>query len=536
MESSPSVGFNDLGLINVPSASSQEVTILCCECGISIAPNPSYRCMPCLRREHDIASGIPKDVTIFMCTGCDRYLDPPAQWLTAALESKELLSLCLKRLRGLDKVRLVDAAFLYTEAHSKRLKLKLVVQKEVDVGAVLQQTFEVEYTVGHQFCDACHRIEAKDFWKATVQIRQKVNHKRTFYYLEQLMLKHNIARLTSSIKAVHGGLDLFFHNGRDAKKLVDFVHSNVISKYNFSKKLISHDMKSNIHNYKFTYCVDVAPVCKDSAVCLPSSVAHEFGGISRICLVKRVTKNILLIDPNTAQMAEVNGLSYFKKPFKELVSSNYLTKFIVMEMEETNVRYFKGQGHISHKHTVCDVWVQRESEIGTDKQMFCRTHLGNIIEIGDTVMGYDLRNANHNNAELDTMPESAVPDVVLVKKHYGDKSLRNRRRKWKLRSMNADDKNSKNRDYMDFLDDLEEEPEMRTQVNVFHNPEAVAAADAVAGDEGLEHDVPTISVEEMLDELTLETEVMEEEEQAQEADDCDEEEDGDDAFMDAREY
>ena len=32
----------------------------------------------------------------------------------------------------------------------------------------------MEFTVYHQMCDACHRVEAKDFWGARVQVRQKV--------------------------------------------------------------------------------------------------------------------------------------------------------------------------------------------------------------------------------------------------------------------------------------------------------------------------------------------------------------------------
>lgn len=41
-------------------------------------------------------------------------------------------------------------------------------------GAILQQVFVVEYTVGHQFCTDCHRTEASDTWNAVVQLRQKV--------------------------------------------------------------------------------------------------------------------------------------------------------------------------------------------------------------------------------------------------------------------------------------------------------------------------------------------------------------------------
>jgi len=39
---------------------------------------------------------------------------------------------------------------------------------------ILQQTFIVEFVVQGQMCDDCHRREAKDFWKAVVQVRQKV--------------------------------------------------------------------------------------------------------------------------------------------------------------------------------------------------------------------------------------------------------------------------------------------------------------------------------------------------------------------------
>jgi len=42
-------------------------------------------------------------------------------------------------------------------------------------GAILQQVFVVEFVIQSQMCDDCHRVEAKDFWKAVVQVRQKVS-------------------------------------------------------------------------------------------------------------------------------------------------------------------------------------------------------------------------------------------------------------------------------------------------------------------------------------------------------------------------
>ena len=39
---------------------------------------------------------------------------------------------------------------------------------------ILQQVFVVEFVVQNQMCDACHRQAAQDYWKAVVQVRQKV--------------------------------------------------------------------------------------------------------------------------------------------------------------------------------------------------------------------------------------------------------------------------------------------------------------------------------------------------------------------------
>lgn len=60
---------------------------------------------------------------------CRRYLRPP--WTLVERESRDLLSLCLKNIKGLNKVKLIDSAFIWTEPHSRRIKVKLTVEKEV---------------------------------------------------------------------------------------------------------------------------------------------------------------------------------------------------------------------------------------------------------------------------------------------------------------------------------------------------------------------------------------------------------------------
>lgn len=95
------------------------------------------------------------------------------------------------QINGLKKVKLVDASWIWTEPHSRRLKLKLTVQKEVGNGAVLQQAMVVTFVERNQQCDDCAAAFTNNTWTAVVQVRQRVDHKRTFFYLEQLILKHN---------------------------------------------------------------------------------------------------------------------------------------------------------------------------------------------------------------------------------------------------------------------------------------------------------------------------------------------------------
>ena len=59
-------------------------------------------------------------------------------------------------------------------------------------------------------------------------------------------------------------------------------------KYGHSKKLISHDVNSNTYNYKYTFSVEVVPVCKDNVVALPRQLAHQLGGIGQVIVVNKV--------------------------------------------------------------------------------------------------------------------------------------------------------------------------------------------------------------------------------------------------------
>ena len=62
---------------------------------------------------------------------------------------------------------------------------------------------------------------------------------------------------------------------------------------------MSHDVRSNVYNYKHVFSVEIVSLCKDDVVCLPVSVARQLGNMSQICVVLRVTQVVQLIDINT---------------------------------------------------------------------------------------------------------------------------------------------------------------------------------------------------------------------------------------------
>ena len=55
----------------------------------------------------------------------------------------------------------------------------------------------------------------------------------------------------------------------------------------------------------------------------------------------------------------------------------------------------------------------RASDISTGGQQYhVKTHLGHLLNIGDSVLGFDLANANVNDENVDAIKPENLPDVV----------------------------------------------------------------------------------------------------------------------------
>jgi nonsense-mediated mRNA decay protein 3 len=52
--------------------------------------------------------------------------------------------------------------------------------------------------------------------------------------------------------------------------------------------------------------------------------------------------------------------------------------------------------------------------LGHGKQYHTKTHLGHLLNVGDTALGFDFANSNLNDDNLDAIKAENLPDVVRI--------------------------------------------------------------------------------------------------------------------------
>lgn len=249
-------------------------------------------------------------------------------------------------------------------------------------------------------------------------------------------------------------------------------------------------------------------------VALPIKLARQMGNISPLTLCHRVGSAVNLIDPQTLQTCEVPTGTYWRSPFKNLSDVTHLTEFIIMDIEpvgQSNGRFF-----------LAEATVARASDLGSnDITYFTRTHLGGVLHVGDSALGYHLAGTifnddNYEAIENSSQYSSTIPDVVLVKKHYARKK-KPKNRAWRLRRMAREheeealassaaaptrrqeqDANRMEADFEMFLRDVEEDQELRQTLDIYKSRKK---ADEMDEDSGSEDEVPKINMEELLDDF-----------------------------------
>lgn len=153
------------------------------------------------------------------------------------------------------------------------------------------------------------------------------------------------------------------------------------------------------------------------------------------------------------------------------------------------------------------VEVARASEFGSsDRTFIVNTFLGEFLNFNDTVLGYDLAQMTMSELEEYTndnkLNRHELPDVVLVRKSYPKVRKRQNTRIWKLNHLEKESVNENNiwkgkdkraskqdamqerahiNDYNTFLEDIEEDPEMRQNINLYKDDNILEALEKQLG-------------------------------------------------------
>lgn len=401
--------------------------ILCYKCGIEIEPSQRNMCPRCLNNDTNLTKNIRTSMVVETCRGCERYFDPPKGWKTLIWGSQDLLIYLLSRNKSIKGLNIVDSNFVYTEEHSKRMKVSIgILQDSVEQHCVLN------YSIRNMQCPDCMRSEAKQYWKAIVQLRQKPHHKRTFLYIEQLILKHKAHLTTSNIKERKDGIDFYYLDRHNAIKMVEFLSSYCGTNVLNSSKLISEDDTNNTANKKFTFSVEILPFCQDDLVYIGASNCL---GLGEFVLVSKVRSVVTFYDPKTLKANKLHSKQYFanEDKFKIVMRSTFFKKYKVVYSRPVDKIF-------------------REVTITSDGVTFyeATTHLK--VKDDDMVAGYSLCDSN-----LVTDVSMGI-DVLLVR--ILDSTQRNI-------ILRTDKKMDDEFGY--FIDDIASDKEMLSNLCVFNN-------------------------------------------------------------------
>ena len=465
--------------------------ILCCICGVSMDANSEGICEACAKKNIDITTGITKVASLTYCRTCDRFKKPP--WMKVERESQDMMNLCLSKIKGLNKVQVIDSSFVWTEPHSKEIKIKITIQKELNK-SLISTSFIITFKEDWTQCEDCKKTFTPHQWRAVVQLRQKVNHKRTFLFLEQVILKHKAQSKALNIKEHPEGVDFYFSNKAQANSFCSFVHEFLICQSKTSRQLISVDEKSNEAEYKESFRLEIAPVCQDDLVILNEEQYKKLGSIGPVLLCYKQVNSLKFIDPISFETLDLDNNTYWRYELKSYIDRKCLSEFLILSVEEevdykkiaekdksmriikkivskknkkekmdidtnndnsVNINLNETKNSIKSNMTnsskymerlekkleekkikIVNVKCIRNSEKEENKEIIeIRSFLGRKMRPGDVYYGYDLTriNISDENEEFLSKKKGKIPDIILVKKKYN-----NYRRIFKLKHLKMD--------------------------------------------------------------------------------------------------
>jgi nonsense-mediated mRNA decay protein 3 len=511
--------------------------ILCCICGTSIVPNEAAMCMTCLKLQYH--SEIPKsyELELTQCSKCGKWHHRQSQWLPYDMETPELLSFCIKKIpffhnNANNSIKITDSNWIWTEPHSKRLKLYINYEHKLEdyQSLAISNQIQAEYVIKNKQCMTCIYENNDHTWNAMIQLRSFTSSSsissmisantlstsvmnshtvsKIFYQIETLLIQSKMYQIISDIEtlsmssnkssgsgqsqqkshanAISNGLNLFFRQKNQAEKVMSFLQEYFPFIIKKSKKIISANQQSSTSRSEHIILMELLPVNRNDLLLIPKQV-H---GKNELMIINKLSSIIHCLNPLTLATYDINITKYCQYPFQTILNEKYLVPFVVLDIipidfegvssvggsvaggnttqgKKHNRKNKKANKHddwpsktlpppvsssvpppppvtaspgkkspsldydnrsvksISGKWQLAEAVVMRESDLGeNDTSYTVRTHLGNILQAGDTVLGYDLLHAVlgcQQEHSLNSLRAQDVPEILLVKKIFPEK-------------------------------------------------------------------------------------------------------------------
>lgn len=445
----------------VPSTASVLPTvgrILCCLCGVSIIPNAVAMCSNCMQQQPEFLA-YPNEMNqeITQCPKCDRWsvgLHSDYVWAAHELESQGLLAACMKKVHAIQNqhdIKILDAAWIWTEPHSKRLKFYMDTERLIfEQRQPIRQRVVCTYVVKNSQCKDCIIKNSDHTWSAQLQVRQARGKEHT-QNIEQLLIQHKLGALMNDVKLVRDGIDLYFDSKQSLEKVQSVLQRSLPCIIrSTAKRLISRDSHTSTARTEHVVVLEVVPLLKHDLVLVTRP--HISG--KAVGIIRRVTSTVqvsLLTQGGskaglTSHHVSLTADKLFKNPVPVLIpaGSRYLSRFIVLDVNvltsytnddaETSVYSTASQKTLSSGR-LSRAEVEVMSEDDTDVQYRCETDIGHVLQPGDTVLAYDTQRllSSLQDSALDASSTAelslatsdgrdVIPEVVLVSKVFDDDS------------------------------------------------------------------------------------------------------------------
>jgi len=324
-------------------------------------------------------------------------------------------------------------------------------------------------------------------------------------WLEQMILKYKAHSHCISIKEQPDGLDFFFGLQNQCLKFLTFIQTILPIRWKEAKKLVGDDKKTQREVYTFNYSVEIPPISKDELVCLPPKICSSYGGINPLLICSKIANTLHFRDPFSLKEYIFSNEEYWNYEFIASCTRTSLQEFIVLDIEELNQKGSKGT-------SLAEATVAKASDLGrNDIRYQTVTYLGAFLNCGDSVAGYDLNCVNFSESNFKFLKEQRIKsEIILVKKMYPNRRRLRGQRHWKLANLDIEEleetkksaQSQKEAQKEEFLKDIEEDPEMRKEFDLYavHNVQ-VPQRDEDMDD--VEEDFPEIGVAELIDAVNI---------------------------------